>query len=241
MFSSLNVLLADKQIDSMRKYKYTKETLDVALEGLKTDDIGQRKKYMSFVSMASRSELYGSTCDTLGVQAWFLSAENREKFIRGLYDETEEKLLWEYLLVLYMVCRRYIDHGSFPDDFRNSAACLEFKQRAYEVAKDYSIHSSAMVRQISGSIIGHMGDNDVWDIFCNVMLKKRDPCTINYITMGIEEYCTQMKNDEEQIFGGCMTEKQRADIINSLQTISQKSSNNSVKARCLSCIEELNK
>ena len=65
----------------MRNYKYTKETLDVALQGLQSKDVAERKKYTSFISNASRSELFGKTCDTLGVQSWFLLPENREKLI----------------------------------------------------------------------------------------------------------------------------------------------------------------
>lgn len=148
----------------MRKYKYTKETLDVALEELQSENVVQRKKCINFISMASRSELFGKTCDTLSVQTWFLSSENREKLIRVLHQETEEKLLWEYLLILLMVCERYIDHGCYAKDFAKESSCVEFKQRAYEIAKQYAHHSSAIVRQMSGSIIGYMGDNDVWDI-----------------------------------------------------------------------------
>lgn len=43
----------------MRKYKYTKETLDVALEELQSENVVQRKKCINFISMASRSELFG--------------------------------------------------------------------------------------------------------------------------------------------------------------------------------------
>ena len=37
----------------MRKYKYTKETLDVALEELQSESVVQRKKCVKFISMAS--------------------------------------------------------------------------------------------------------------------------------------------------------------------------------------------
>ena len=93
----------------MRKYKYTKETLDAALEELQSGNVVQRKKCVKFISMASRSELFGKTCYTLSVQTWFLSPDNREKLILVLHQETEEKLLWEYLLILFSVCERYID------------------------------------------------------------------------------------------------------------------------------------
>ena len=135
----------------MRKYKYTKETLDVALEELQSENVVQRKKYVKFISMASRSELFGKTCNTLSVQTWFLSSDNREKLIRVLHQETEEKLLWEYLLILLMVCERYIDHRCYAKDFAKESSCVEFKQRAYEIAKQYAHHSSAIVRQMSGS------------------------------------------------------------------------------------------
>ncbi|MCD7817105.1 MAG: hypothetical protein LUH12_10635 [Bacteroides sp.] len=173
----------------MRNYKYTKETLDVALQGLQSKDVAERKKYTSFISNASRSELFGKTCDTLGVQSWFLLPENREKLINAIHQETEPKLLWEYLLIIKSVCDRYIDAPFYIKDFAKEPLCIEFKQRAYEVAKQYSKHSSAIVRQMSGSIIGYMGDNDVWDIFCDVMAKKRDYITISHITLGIGRFC----------------------------------------------------
>lgn len=223
----------------MRKYKYTKETLDVALEELQSENVVQRKKCINFISMASRSELFGKTCDTLSVQTWFLSSENREKLIRVLHQETEEKLLWEYLLILLMVCERYIDHGCYAKDFAKESSCVEFKQRAYEIAKQYAHHSSTIVRQMSGSIMGYMGDNDVLDIFCNVMLKKRDLLTISHITMGIRRHCTGVANGNNHFFGGTMTDNQRMDILNSLRLVYQKSSNKSIKGMCLRTIEEL--
>ena len=122
----------------MRNYKYTKETLDVALQGLQSKDVAERKKYTSFISNASRSELFGKTCDTLGVQSWFLLPENREKLINAIHQETEPKLLWEYLLIIKSVCDRYIDAPFYIKDFAKEPLCIEFKQRAYEVAKQYS-------------------------------------------------------------------------------------------------------
>lgn len=223
----------------MRKYKYTKGTLDIALNGLQSPDVTQRKRCAKFISMASRSELFGKTCDTLEVQAWFLSPCNREKLIQVLHQETEEGLLWEYMLILYMVCQRYIDHGCYAYDFSKGKLCVEFKQLAYEIARQYSNHSSAKVRQMSGSIMGYMGDNDVWDIFCNVMLKKRDLCTISHITMGIDLHCTGVSKGDNHIFGGAMTEKQRVDILNSLRLVYQKASNKSIKGMCLRTIEKL--
>ena len=65
--------------------------------------------------------------------------------------------------------------------------------------------------------MGYMGDNGVWDIFCNVMLKKRDFPTISHITMGIGHHCAKVNVNDGHIFGGTMTENQRMDIKN-LQT-----------------------
>ena len=223
----------------MRIYKYTKEILDIALEELLLGDITQRKKNIRFISMASRSELFGKTCDTLNVQSWFLLSENREKLIELLHKETDERLLWEYLLILDMVCQRYIDHSCYPKEFAKKQACMEFKQRTYETAKQYLHHSSAIVRQISGSIIGYMGDNDVWDIFCNVMAKKRDLLTISHITMDIRWFCDKVRVNDGHIFGGTMTESQRISILGSLQSVYQHSSNKSIKGMCLRAIEKL--
>lgn len=223
----------------MRKYKYTKETLDIALNGLQSPDVTRRKECAKFISMASRSELFGKTCDTLETQAWFLSSCNREKLIQVLHQESEEDLLWEYLLILYMVCQRYIDHKCYAEDFSKEKPCVEFKRRAYEIARQYSNHSSAKVRQMSGSIMGYMGDNDVWDIFCNVMSKKKDLCTISHITMGIELHCTEVAKGCDHFFGGIMTDNQRMDILNSLRLVYQKASNKSIKGMCLRAIEKL--
>ena len=223
----------------MRNYKYTKETLDVALQGLQSKDVAERKKYISFISNASRSEVLGKTCDTLGVQSWFLLPENREKLINAIHQETEPKLLWEYLLIIDSVCDRYIDASFYTKDFTKEPLCVEFKQRAYEVAKQYSKHSSAIVRQMSGSIIGYMGDNDVWDIFCDVMAKKRDYTTISHITLGIVWFCKKVNVNDGHIFGGTMTEDQRTNILNSLQSVYERSSNRSIKGICLRTIEKL--
>lgn len=223
----------------MRMYKYNKETLDIALQGLQSKDIAERKKYISFISNASRSELFGKTCDTLGVQSWFLLPENREKLIDAIHQETEPKLLWEYLLIIDSVCVRYIDPPFYAKDFAKEPLCVEFKQRAYEVAKQYSKHSSVIVRQMSGSIMGYMGDNDVWYIFCDVMAKKRDYLTISHITIGIAWFCKKVNVNDGHIFGGTMAEDQRANILHSLQSVYERSSNKSIKGMCLRTIEEL--
>ncbi|WP_018668257.1 hypothetical protein [Bacteroides gallinarum] len=225
----------------MRKYKYTKETLDVALQGLQSEDVAERKKYIKFISNASRSELFGKTCDTINVQSWFLSLENREKLINAVRQETEPKLLWEYLLIIDSVCDRYIDASFYTKDFAKEPLCVEFKQRAYEIAKQYSKHSSAIVRQMSGFIMGYMGDNDVWDIFCDVMAKKRDYLTISHITLGIVWFCTKVNVNDGQIFGGTMTEHQRTNILNSLQSVYEHSSNRSIEGMCLRTIGKLSK
>ena len=223
----------------MSKYKYTKETLDAALDGLQSEDITQRKKSAKFISMASRGELFGNTCDTLNVQSWFLSSEKQEKLIEVLYKETDEKLLWEYLLILQMVCERYIDHSCYVNEFSQKQTCVKFKQRTYEIAKLYSRHPSAIIQQISGSIIGYMGDNDVWEIFCNVMARKKDLLTISHITMGIRWFCDKVKVSDRHLFGGTMTDCQRINLSNSLQSVHQNSSNKSIKGMCLRTIEKL--
>lgn len=87
--------------------------------------------------------------------------------------------------------------------------------------------------------MGYMGDNGVWDIFCNVMLKKRDFPTISHITMGIGHHCAKVNVNDGHIFGGTMTENQRMDILNSLRLVYQKSSNKSIKGMCWRTIEEL--
>ena len=56
--------------------------------------------------------------------------------------------------------------------------------------------------------MGYMGDNDVWDIFCDVMAKKRDYLTISHITLGLVWFCTKVNVNDGQIFGGTMTEHQ---------------------------------
>lgn len=225
----------------MRKYKYSKETLDIALEGLQSEDVAQRKKSARFIKMASCSELFGKMCDTLGVQTWFLSPDNYEKLIETLLNESEDKLIWEYLSILGMVCRRYVDHSCYAKDFAKKQTCVTYKERTYEIAKQFSHHSSAIVRQMSASIMAYMGDSDAWDIFYNVMLKKRDFCTISHITGAIGHYCycTNGKINDSHFIGGTMTDSQQKNLSNSLQSIYQHTSNKSIKGMCLTAIQEL--
>jgi len=60
-----------------------------------------------------------------------------------------EKLLLEYQIILLMVCQKHIDHGCYAKDFSKETACVEFKQRAYEIAKQYS-HQNAEIKTFSG-------------------------------------------------------------------------------------------
>ena len=85
----------------------------------------------------------------------------------------------------------------------------------------------------------YMGDNDVWDIFCDVMAKKRDYITISHITLGIGRFCEKVNVNDGHIFGGIMTGDQRTNILNSLQSVYERSSNRSIKGKCLRTIEEL--
>lgn len=224
----------------MRKYKYCKETLDVALEGLQSENVAQRKKSTRFIKMASCSEIFGKMCDTLDVQAWFLSSKNYEKLIAILLNESEDKLIWEYLSILDMVCRRYVDHSCYAKDFAKQQICVTYKERTYEIAKQFSHHSSAIVRQMSASIMAYMGDGNAWDIFCNVMLKKRDLCTISHITGAIGRYCYYTNREiDDNFIGGIMTDSQQINLSNSLQSIYQHTSNKSIKGMCLTAIQEL--
>ena len=89
--------------------------------------------------------------------------------------------------------------------------------------------------------MGYMGDNDVWDIFCDVMAKKRDYLTISHITLGIVWFFTKVNVNDGQIFGGTMTEHQRTNILNSLQSVYEHSSNRSIEGMCLRTIGKLSK
>ena len=222
----------------MRSYKYNKETMDAALEKLQSLDLVERKQALRFISMASRSELFGKNCNTQEVRAWFISPANRNILLDSLRKEVDVKLVWEYLLTIYMVCFRYIDNH-FADDSVEEQESREFKRYAYETARCFATHKDARVRQMAATIIGYFGDNEVWDIFCDVLACKVDRYALSHIAIGIRQYGRKAESESPHDFGGSMTENQRKCLIERLNYVFVQSTNASVKRLCSESIARL--
>ena len=84
--------------------KYTKEVLDEALEGLRNEDVKERRAAANIFMKAACAEL--GTANTKPVKEWFVS--NIEDYITAIKDETDSENIWRHLYTLQQFCARYI-------------------------------------------------------------------------------------------------------------------------------------
>ena len=180
--------------------KYTNEILNTALSDLQNMDIKERKKAATIFMKAACAEL--GTVNTKPVKEWFVL--NIENYLTAIKDETDSEIIWRNLYTLQQFCARYIHSAHLfkinsdiitEDDVKN----VEKRAKAYV----YSLlekHKNPKILQGIASFFQVYREPFVWDIFMEVLKKKKDKLTLSHIGIAIRQCYDLSKKDDRNIY-----------------------------------------
>lgn len=180
--------------------KYTNEILNTALSDLQNMDIKERKKAATIFMKAACAEL--GTVNTKPVKEWFVL--NIENYLTAIKDETDSEIIWRNLYTLQQFCARYIHSAHLfkinsdiitEDDVKN----VEKRAKAYV----YSLlekHKNPKILQGIASFFQVYREPFVWDIFMEVLKKKKDKLTLSHIRIAIRQCYDLSKEDDRNIY-----------------------------------------
>jgi len=180
--------------------KYTNEILNTALSDLQNMDIKERKKAATIFMKAACAEL--GTVNTKPVKEWFVL--NIENYLTAIKDETDSEIIWRNLYTLQQFCARYIHSAHLfkinsdiitEDDVKN----VEKRAKAY-VYSLLEIHKNPKVLQGIASFFQVYREPFVWDIFMEVLKKKKDKLTLSHIGIAIRQCYDLSKKDDRNIY-----------------------------------------
>ena len=194
--------------------KYTKEVLDEALEGLRSEDVKERRAAATVFMKAACAEL--GTSNTKPVKEWFVS--NIEDYITAIKDETDSENIWRHLYTTQQFCARYIQ-GAYLFIINSEIITEENEKNVEEKAKEYA-HSllegqkSPKVLQGIASFFWVYEESFVWDIFTEVLKKKKDKLTLSHIGIAIRQ-CRKLS--EENGINTYISDVQRKNLLEVLE------------------------
>lgn len=180
--------------------KYTNEILNTALSDLQNMDIKERKKAATIFMKAACAEL--GTVNTKPVKEWFVL--NIENYLTAIKDETDSEIIWRNLYTLQQFCARYVHSAHLfkinsdiitEDDVKN----VEKRAKAY-VYSLLEIHKNPKVLQGIASFFQVYREPFVWDIFMEVLKKKKDKLTLSHIGIAIRQCYDLSKEDDRNIY-----------------------------------------
>lgn len=194
--------------------KYTKEVLDEALEGLRNEDVKERRAAATVFMKAACAEL--GTANTKPVKEWFVS--NIEDYITAIKDETDSENIWRHLYTTQQFCARYIQ-GAYLFIINSEIITEDKVKNVEDKAKEYA-HSllegqkSPKVLQGIASFFWVYEENFVWDIFTEVLKKKKDKLTLSHIGIAIRQ-CRRLS--EENGRNTYISDEQRKNLLEVLE------------------------
>ena len=194
--------------------KYTKEVLDEALEGLRNEDVKERRAAATVFMKAACAEL--GTANTKPVKAWFVS--NIEDYITAIKDETDSENIWRHLYTTQQFCARYIQ-GAYLFIINSEIITEENEKNVEEKAKEYvnslrKIQKNPKVLQGIASFFWVYEESFVWDIFTEVLKKKKDKLTLSHIGIAIRQ-CRRLS--EENGRDTYISDEQRKNLLEVLE------------------------
>ena len=194
--------------------KYTKEVLDEALEGLRSEDVKERRAAATVFMKAACAEL--GTSNTKPVKEWFVS--NIEDYITEVKDETDSENIWRHLYTLEQFCARYIQ-GAYLFIINSEIITEENEKNVEEKAKEYvnslrKVQKNPKVLQGIASFFWVYEENFVWDIFTEVLKKKKDKLTLSHIGIAIRQ-CRRLS--EENGRNTYISDEQRKNLLEVLE------------------------
>lgn len=193
---------------------YTSYTLDSALQNLSSSDVKERKKSASLFMRAACKEL--GTKDTGTIKEWFVL--NGGKYLSTIKVETNPEIIWTNVYTLQSFCARYI-HLSHLYKFK-SELITEEVSRFEEECKAYvrsllGNKQNPKVMQAIASFFWVYNEEFVWDIFIEVLNKKKDKLTLSHIGIAIRQCATLSKEDESTKY---ISDIQRRELIEILKS-----------------------
>jgi len=194
--------------------KYTKEVLDEALEGLRSEDVKERRAAATVFMKAACAEL--GTSNTKPVKEWFVS--NIEDYITEVKDETDSENIWRHLYTLEQFCARYIQ-GAYLFIINSEIITEENEKNVEEKAKEYvnslrKVQKNPKVLQGIASFFWVYEESFVWDIFTEVLKKKKDKLTLSHIGIAIRQ-CRRLS--EENGRDTYISDEQRKNLLEVLE------------------------
>ena len=195
--------------------KYTKEVLDEALEGLRSEDVKERRAAATVFMKAACAEL--GTANTKPVKEWFVS--NIEDYITEVKDETDSENIWRHLYTLEQFCARYIQ-GAYLFIINSEIITEENEKNAEEKAKEYvnslrKVQKNPKVLQGIASFFWVYEESFVWDIFTEVLKKKKDKLTLSHIGIAIRQ-CRKLSEENDR--NTYISDEQRKNLLEVLET-----------------------
>ena len=180
--------------------KYTNEILNIALSNLQNMDIKERKKAATTFMKAACAEL--GTVGTKPIKEWFVL--NIENYLTAIKDETDSEIIWRNLYTLQQFCARYI-HSAYLFKINSDIITEENVKNVEERAKGYvqsllEAHNKPKVLQGIASFFWVYREPFVWDIFAEVLKKKKDKLTLSHIGIAIRQCYDLSKEDDRNIY-----------------------------------------
>ena len=175
---------------------YTSEILNQALQELGSTDIKERKKAASLFMRAACKEL--GTKDTGTIKEWFVL--NGEKYLLAIKAETNPEIIWTNIYTLQNFCARYIKQShlyKFKSEFITDDEVGSFEEECKVYVRSLlGKNQNSKVMQAIASFFWVYNEEFVWDIFIEVLKKKKDKLTLSHIGIAIRQCVTLSKEDE---------------------------------------------
>lgn len=173
------------------------EILDNAFCHLQNVEIKERKKGANILMKAACAEL--GTKKTKPVKEWFIV--NMEQYFSAIKEETNHEVLWIHLYTLQNFCARYLhlNHLYIMDsDIITKDKVQNFEEKSKEYARDLlTTQRHPKVLQAIASFFWIYEEPFVWDIFIEVLKKKRDKLTLSHIGIAIRQ-CYRLSQEHNR-------------------------------------------
>ena len=156
------------------------------------------------------------TANTKPVKEWFVS--NIEDYITAIKDETDSENIWRHLYTTQQFCARYIQ-GAYLFIINSEIITEENEKNVEEKAKEYvnslrKIQKNPKVLQGIASFFWVYEESFVWDIFTEVLKKKKDKLTLSHIGIAIRQ-CRRLS--EENGRDNYISNEQRKNLLEVLE------------------------
>ena len=194
---------------------YSSEIFDTALCKLQSTETKERKKAASIFMRAACAET--GTKNTKPIKEWFIL--NVDSYLSAIKKETNPEIIWIHLYTLQSFCEKYILYSHL---FRIDSDVItdDNVQRFEEKSKEYvrfllTKCKHPQVLQGIASFFWRYEEPFVWDIFIEVLKKKRDKLTLSHIGIAIRQ-CYNLSQENNR--NDYISESQLKELLEVLES-----------------------